>query len=66
MTRFLAQLSDICVKNGGNHYLQQVSSREFLDQLENMLKQAVRADLLLDPRFLATLTLSMTYKWPRL
>ena len=35
------QLTDTCIKNGGDHFLLEVASKEFVDELSNLIKATV-------------------------
>ena len=35
------QLTDACIKNGGDHFLAEVASKEFVDELSKLIKSSV-------------------------
>lgn len=35
------QLTDTCIKNGGDHFLQEIASKDFVSEMTNLIKAPV-------------------------
>ena len=43
----ISQLTDTCIKNGGDHFLQEIASKEFVSEMSNLIKAPVSPSKLL-------------------